>query len=125
MQDRLERLRNKLAATEDPDDRADLEAAIAALAEKIGASVPPAPAGDQITVGDVTQTTALAVGADARAPVYIDGRQGKTNDQLLAAYYQRMAKRCQAMPLQGVYEQRATRDSLEVNIERVYTELAT
>ncbi len=42
MHDRLERLRRKLAATDDPDDRADLEAAIAALEEKIAAAPPPA-----------------------------------------------------------------------------------
>src|SRR5262245_51688871 len=116
MLDRLERLRRKLAATDDPDDRADLEVAIAALEEKIGATAPAPTAGDRITVGDLNQVTGLAVGAGATARVYIDGRQGKTNDELLAAYYQRLAKRCQAMPLQGVYEQRTTRDSLEIDI---------
>jgi hypothetical protein len=33
------------------------------------------------------------------------GRQGKSNDKLLAACYDRLARRCRAMPLQGVYEQ--------------------
>lgn len=67
----------------------------------------------------------MAIGAGARATVYIDGRQGKTNDELLAAYYQRLATRCRSLPLQGVYEQRSTTDSLAIDLERVYTELAT
>jgi formylglycine-generating enzyme required for sulfatase activity len=78
-----------------------------------------------ITVGDILHSQAVAVGAGATARVYIDGRQGKTNDQLLAAYYQRLAQRCRRMPLQGVYEQRTTRDSLDIDIDRVYTQLAT
>lgn len=124
MHDRLERLRRKLAAADDPEDRADLAAAIAALEEKLG-SAAPAPAGDTISVGDVTDSQALAVGAGARATVYIDGRQGKTNDELIAAYYQRLVQRCRAMPLQGVYEQRSTTDSLTIDLEHVYTQLAT
>jgi formylglycine-generating enzyme required for sulfatase activity len=121
--ERLERLRTKLAATTDPDDRADLAAAIAALEEKLG-SLPPS-ANGPITVGDLTNSQAVAVGSGARATVYIDGRQGKTNDELLAAYYQRLAIRCRSMPLQGVYEQRSTTDRLAIDLERVYTQLAT
>jgi hypothetical protein len=48
MHDRLERLRRKLAAADNPEDRADLAAAIAAREEKLG-SVAPAPAGDTIS----------------------------------------------------------------------------
>lgn len=124
MHERLERLRRKLATTADPDDRADLEVAIAALEEKIGVAAPP-PAGDTITVGNLTQAAGVAIGAGARATVYIDGRQGKTSDELLAAYYQRLAQYCRSMPLQGVYEQRSTTDSLAIDLERVYTQLAT
>ncbi len=123
MHQRLERLRRKLAATADPDDRADLEAAIAALEEKLG--VQGAPAGDTINVGDLSQVTGVAIGAGARATVYIDGRQGKSNDELLAAYYQRLATRCRGIPLHGVYEQRSAGDSLAIDLERIYTQMAT
>ncbi|NCC33483.1 MAG: hypothetical protein EOM24_15920, partial [Chloroflexia bacterium] len=123
MHDRLERLRHKLATTEDPDDRADLEAAITALEEKLG--VQTAHAGDTITVGNLSQVTGVAVGVGARATVYIDGRQGKTNDELLAAYYQRLALRCRLAPLRGVYEPQTMYDNLEIELDRVYLHLAT
>lgn len=123
MHERLERLRRKLAKTEDPDDQTDLEAAIAALEEKLG--VKAMPAGDTITVGDLTQVTGVAVGFGARAAVYIDGRQGKTNDELFAAYYQRLVKRCQTIPFQGIYEQLTLHNRLDVELSQVYTQLAT
>jgi hypothetical protein len=82
MHDRLERLRRKLATTEDPDDRADLEAAIAALEEKLGVTA--APASDTITVGNLSQVTGVAVGAGARATVYIDGRLPEETQALMA-----------------------------------------
>jgi formylglycine-generating enzyme required for sulfatase activity/energy-coupling factor transporter ATP-binding protein EcfA2 len=126
MHDRLERLRRKLDATDDPDDRADLAAAIHALEQ--AARVAPQPqenARDAITVGNLSQVTGVAIGTDARATVYIDGRQGKTSDELLAAYYERLASRCRSMPLQGIYEQRSTGDSLTIGLEQVYMQLAT
>ncbi len=122
MHNRLARLRMKLASTTDPDDRADLQAAIDALEEKLGLSdLPAAP----ITVGNVTDSMAIAVGTGARATVYIDGRQGKTHDQVLAAYLARLSRHCGSMPLQGVYEQRGVADMLEIDLDRIYTRLAT
>lgn len=104
-----------------------VDAQIAALrAEPIATpDTQPAPAGDRITVGDITDSNAVAVGDGARATVYIDGRQGKNNEQLLAAYYQRLAQRCRSVPLQGIYEQRTTTDSLTIDLDHVYTQLAT
>jgi formylglycine-generating enzyme required for sulfatase activity/energy-coupling factor transporter ATP-binding protein EcfA2 len=124
MHERLERLRQKLAVTDDPDLREALEDKIAALEKEAGV-VPEPPAGDTITVGNLSQVAGVAVGTGARATVYIDGRQGKTNDELLAAYYQRLATRCRSMPLQGVYDQRSTADILAIDLEQVYTQLAT
>jgi formylglycine-generating enzyme required for sulfatase activity len=123
MHDRLERLRRKLAITEDPDDRADLEAAITALGEKLG--VQAAPTGDTITVGNLTQATGVAVGAGARATVYIDGRRGKTSTELLAQYLAYVRGRYAALQLQGVYEKRSAEDVLQISLEQVYTQLAT
>jgi formylglycine-generating enzyme required for sulfatase activity len=125
MDERLERLRQKLAATDDPDLREALEDKIVAL-EKLAAAEPmQPPAGDTISVGDLTHVTGVAIGPGARAIVYIDGRPHKSDDQLLADYYQRLVRRCQSVPLQGVYEQRSTRDNLDMAIDRVYTQLAT
>jgi hypothetical protein len=73
MHDRLARLRCKLADTTDPDDRADLAVAIAALEEKLDVTAP-ASNGDTITIGNLTHAAGVAVGAGARATVYIDGR---------------------------------------------------
>ncbi|WP_141508720.1 hypothetical protein, partial [Candidatus Chloroploca asiatica] len=107
MHERLARLHRKLAAATDPDDRADLEAAIRALEREAGiVPAQPSHAGDAITVGNLSQVTGVAVGAGARATVYVDGRQGHSNDALLAAYYERLATRCRSLPLQGIYEQR-------------------
>ncbi|MCS6880446.1 MAG: SUMF1/EgtB/PvdO family nonheme iron enzyme [Oscillochloridaceae bacterium] len=117
-------LRRQRDAAADPALRAALDSAIAALEAQFGSAAPP-PAGDTLSVGDVTNSQAIAIGAGARATVYIDGRHGKTNDELLAAYYQRLAARCRGMPLQGVYEQRSVADSLAIDLDRVYTELAT
>ncbi|MCG8346520.1 MAG: hypothetical protein MI924_01910 [Chloroflexales bacterium] len=83
------------------------------------------PAGDTITVGDMNQSTGVAIGADVRATVYIDGRQDKTSDELLAAYYQRLAQRCRSAPLQEAYEQRGATGSLSTDLDQVYTQLAT
>ncbi|WP_425430792.1 NACHT domain-containing protein, partial [Candidatus Chloroploca asiatica] len=44
---------------------------------------------------------------------------------LLAAYYERLATRCRSLPLQGIYEQRSNADSLMLDLEQVYTHLAT
>ena len=118
----LAALRALRATVTDLAQGAALDTLIASLAAQLAQ---PAPTADAITVGNVTNSNAVAVGDGARATVYIDGRQGKSNDELLAAYYQRLAQRCRSVPLQGIYEQRSTTDSLTINLDRVYTQLAT
>jgi formylglycine-generating enzyme required for sulfatase activity len=135
---RLARLRHKLTATNDPEDRADLEAAIVALEEKAGlsplkgAEPSPEPAaleparnteGDTINVGDLTSATGVAVGAGARATVYIDGRRNRTSGELIAVYLKRLIRRCEKIPLQGINEQYDVVDTLNVDLDKVYTQL--
>jgi formylglycine-generating enzyme required for sulfatase activity len=117
-------LRQQRAAAPDAVTRAMFDSLIALLEAQQAASRDTA-TGDNIAVGDMNQAIGVAIGAGARATVYIDGRQGKTNDELLAAYYRRLAQRCRSVPLQGVYEQRSTADSLSIDLDQVYTQLAT
>lgn len=106
----------------DPAQGAVLDSLIASLEARLGLTEASA---DRISVGDITNSNAVAVGSGARATVYIDGRQGKRNDELLADYLARLAHRCRSVPLQGIYEQRSTTDNLTIALDQVYMQLAT
>ena len=62
---------------------------------------------------------------DIQGHVFINGKRGKTPSQLLAGYLQRLAGRCGTLPLQGLREQRAQSDTLDIGLDQVYTQLAT
>src|SRR5437868_2031088 len=68
---------------------------------------------------------AVAVAGDVHGSIYIAGRRDKTAAELLAGYLVRLTQRCGSLPLQGIYEQRAAADSLDIELDRVYTQLAT
>jgi formylglycine-generating enzyme required for sulfatase activity len=113
---RLTRLRRKLAATDDPEDRADLEAAIAALEAQ-------QPRQHAQTIGNAAQI-GVAVAGDVHGHIFLAGQRGKTATELLRAYLQRVAQRCSTLPLQGVREQKAADDVLRISLDQVYTQLA-
>ena len=114
---RIARLRRKLAEASDPDDRADLAAAIAAL-EQV-----PTPITTTQTIGGGAQV-GVAVGRDFHGNVYLNGMRGKTAEELMHGYLTRLAQHCGTLPLQGVREQRSATDVLEISLEQVYTQLA-
>jgi hypothetical protein len=67
----------------------------------------------------------VAVAGHVHGNIYIAGQRTRSNTQLLASYLVRLTRRCGRLPLQGVYEQRAASDSLDIDLNRVYTQLAT
>jgi hypothetical protein len=56
--------------------------------------------------------------------VYIHGQRGKSATEMIGAYLQRQLQRCDRLPLQGVYQQKAADDVLQMSLEQVYTQLA-
>ena len=127
LQLRLERFKKRLAKTNDPDECADLTEMIAELeAQIIGAqavrvqSAPPQPTQ---TIADNAQVGVVA--GIVHGNIYLNGYREQTNAELLAAYLLRLVGKCAALPLEGVYEQRETHDTLSVGLDRVYTQLVT
>ena len=57
--------------------------------------------------------------------VYLYGQRGKQASELIGAYLERQVRRCGSLPLQGVYQQKASDDVLAISLEQVYTQLAT
>lgn len=51
--------------------------------------------------------------------VYLYGQRGKQAREIIGAYLQRQLPRCGSLPLQGVYQQKATHDTLEISLEQV------
>jgi formylglycine-generating enzyme required for sulfatase activity len=113
--ERLARLRRKLATTDDPEDRSDLEAAIAALE----AQQPPAAA--QSIAGSAQ--VGVAVAGSIHGNVYLDGRRADGAAKLLADYLARLRGRCAAMPLEGLRQQKQVGDVLAISLDQVYTQL--
>jgi len=111
-------LRAQRDATRDPALRAALDAAIAALE----ATAPPPP-----TALNPITNTAPNQGAQGifYGNVYIHGQRGKSATELIGAYLQRQLQRCDRLPLQGVYQQKAADDVFQISLEQVYTQLAT
>jgi hypothetical protein len=56
--------------------------------------------------------------------VYLFGERRKQATDLIGAYLQRQTQRCGSLPLQGVYQQKASDDVLAISLEQVYTQLA-
>ncbi len=143
---RLDRQRRKLETETDPIERADLEATIADLEQKIAARERPvvdlssSQMGD-VSIGDVTggaltkiarqtnQTITgqaeVAVAGDVYGHIFINGKRGKSASELIAGYLTRLAGHCGRLPLQGMREQRTAGDVLAVSLDQVYTQLAT
>jgi hypothetical protein len=101
-----------------PEDmRAQFDAQIAALEGMLQ----PSPPEQTIT------NTAPNQGAQGvfYGNVYLYGQRGKQASELIGAYLERQARRCGSLPLQGVYQQKASDDVLAISLEQVYTQLAT
>jgi formylglycine-generating enzyme required for sulfatase activity len=118
---RLARLRRKLAITDDPDDRADLAAAIDALEQSLASSAPRSHT--QHITGYAT--IAAAIAGDVHGDLYIVGEHAQSARQLLAAYLRWLASQCGQLPLRGVREQKTATDVLDIGLDQVYTQLAT
>jgi hypothetical protein len=67
----------------------------------------------------------VAIAGSIHGHVFINGYRERGREELLAAYLGRMISRCAALPLQGVREQRAASDTLDISLDQVYTQLAT
>ena len=120
---RLERLRRKRDAETDPEERAAVDEAIAALEEKIRAADATAqPSGRIATVPGHVGFLNLG---DIKGNVFINGRRGKEPSKLVEGYLRRLAGHCALLPLQGVREQRAATDTFNLSLNEVYTQLAT
>src|SRR5262245_55801429 len=121
---RLNRLRRKLASTDDPDDRADLEAAIAALQQQavVEEALPP-----RIHTQHIREYTSIqaAVAGDVHGDIYIVGERTESAKVMLAGYLRWLASQCGQLPLRGVREQKAATDILNIGLDQVYTQLAT
>jgi formylglycine-generating enzyme required for sulfatase activity len=111
-------LRQQYEDATDPNIRAALAAAIAALG---GTVAPPA---NQQSIGDNANLAVNVVG-NLYGHVFLNGYRERSRAELLAAYLGRLAERCAAMPLQGMYGERDASDSLDLSLDQVYTQLAT
>jgi formylglycine-generating enzyme required for sulfatase activity len=131
MHERLERLRQKLALTDDPDLREALEDKIAALEKEAGV-VPNPTTGDTITVGDLSQVAGVAIGAGAHSTVFqlfftAAGIADPSAEQreLVAAYLARLAQRCDRLRLSGaVHRERRDASTPPLTLSQVYVALA-
>ncbi len=112
-------LRAQRDATSDPAVRAALDAAIAAIETTIPLSTN--------RPDQHIQNTAPNQGAQGifYGTVYVSGQRGASAEQMLAGYLQRLVQRFGSLPVQGVYQQKAADDTLAINLEQVYTQLAT
>src|SRR5262245_48926773 len=123
--ERLARLRRKLAATDDPEERADLEAAIDALARQIDPAAAPAEPRTHTQHISRYATIAAAVAGDVHGDIYIVGERAQSTRVLLAGYLRWLASQCGQLPLRGVHEQKSATDVLNIGLDQVYTQLAT
>lgn len=74
---------------------------------------------------NVNAPTDIAVAGDVHGNIYLYGKCGKTEAQLLEGYLRRIAQTCGTLPLQGVREQKSATDVWSISLEEVYTQLAT
>src|SRR5262245_16919681 len=123
--ERLARLRRKLVATDDPEERADLEAAIDALARQIDPAAAPAESRTHTQHISGYATIAAAVAGDIHGDIYIVGEHAQSTRVLLAGYLRWLASQCGQLPLRGVREQKSATDILNIGLDQVYTQLAT
>ena len=114
---RLARLRRKLAEASDPEDQADLAAAIAALEKELAGTYAQ-------TIGEEAQV-GIAVAGSVHGNIYLDGRRADQAARLLAAYLVQLRGRCGTLPLEGVRQQKQLDDVLKVSLDKVYTQLTT
>lgn len=121
---RIARLRRKLEAADDSEDRADLEAAIAAL-ERERASMASVEAHSHTQHIGGYATIAAAIAGDVHGDLYVVGERAQSTRQLLAGYLRWLASQCGQLPLRGVREQKTATDVLEIGLDQVYMQLAT
>lgn len=122
---RLARLRKRLASTDDPEERADLEAAIDALAKQLAPADTAAASRTHIQHIHEYTSIATAVAGDVHGDIYIVGERTQSSTALMAGYLRWLASQCSQLPLRGVREQKAASDVLAISLDQVYTQLAT
>ncbi|EFO79651.1 signal transduction protein [Oscillochloris trichoides DG-6] len=119
---RLTRLRRKHANESDPEERADLAAAIEALEQKIAAQQP-APVHHNQTINN--STVGVGVAGHVYGHIFINGKHDTDSSKLIFTYLNHVARTCDVMPLQGVSSERERDDTLRLGLDQVYTQLAT
>ena len=85
---------------------------------------PPAPRSHSLTAGDNAHI-GVAVAGDVHGSIFHGGKQGKAPDELIRRYLDDLARTCGMLSLQGIKEQKNATDVLAINLEQVYTQLAT
>ncbi|MDZ4722228.1 MAG: hypothetical protein SH847_27515, partial [Roseiflexaceae bacterium] len=134
MEARLVRLRRKLEQETDPEERADLEAAIAALEEKLAVAAQSITDHAQVGVaiaggvrGTVTNVTGDVTGSLLsgifHGAVYLDGRRADQAVRLLGEYMDRLRGRCGSITLEGLHQHKQLGDGDSVSLQQVYTQL--
>ncbi|MBK9713381.1 MAG: SUMF1/EgtB/PvdO family nonheme iron enzyme [Kouleothrix sp.] len=93
------------------------------IAEK-EAAAPPAARGHTQHISGYA-TIAAAVAGDVHGDLYIVGERTHSARQLLAGYLRWLASQCGLLPLRGVREQKTATDVLQIDLDQVYTQLAT
>ena len=128
---RLARLRARLAATTDPDDRADLAAAIAALEREAGvASSSPPPTSvtnDQRIGGNAQVGVAVAGSISGDVTVFFTAAgidPSEEQRELVASYLNRLAQRCDRLRVTGAVRRERRDAGATLTLSDVYTTLA-
>jgi hypothetical protein len=124
---RLNRLRAKLANETDPEERADLEAAIAALERELGRSITDeAQVGSAVAGGvrgNVTNVSGIVAGSllsgSFNGHVYLDGRRADQAVRRLGEYLARLRGRCGSVALEGLQQHQQLDDANTVSLQQV------
>lgn len=95
---RLTHLRAKLVNEDDPEERAELEAAIAALEEKLAARPPLAQ-----SISGAAQV-GVAIAGNLMGNLSLDGRRSDQAQRLLHDYLRQICVRCGSVPLQALVQ---------------------
>ncbi len=110
---RIERLRRKLITELDPEERADLEASIAALEATM-------PRTHQQTFTDHVQV-GVAIAGDVSGVIYLEGRRSNQAAQLLRRYLELLCLRYSSLPFQALYQPRHN-DHQSTGLAAFYTQ---
>jgi len=110
-------LRRKLITELDPEERADLEASIAALEATM-------PRTHQQTFTDHVQV-GVAVAGNVHGNVYLNGYRSDDQARILASYLQRLVADCDQLPLHALTDTKSAGVQGGVTLQTVYTQLVT